>query len=161
MQFITTFHEAELNAAALMRSWGFSDAVATTGGADGGIDVSARGALAQVKWKNGSAGRPDLQRLYGARGTSSNKALFFFAASSYTKGAIEYADSVGMSLLIYDPTGQALPANDVARKFLEQVGVTSPAPIQLNIDDYVIRAGLLVGVILAGFGLWLTLSASP
>ncbi|MCS4257979.1 hypothetical protein M2405_006306 [Rhodococcus erythropolis] len=32
MQYITTPHQAELNAADKMKSWGFTDAVATTGG---------------------------------------------------------------------------------------------------------------------------------
>lgn len=35
MAFITTPHQAELNAASKMREWGFADARATTGGADG------------------------------------------------------------------------------------------------------------------------------
>ena len=55
MHFIITAHQAELNAAAKMRSWGFVDATSATGGSDGGIDVRSRQALAQVKWRGGVA----------------------------------------------------------------------------------------------------------
>lgn len=57
MQPITDFHQAELNAAKAMRSFGFVDAVATTGGADGGLDVRSVRALAQVKWRGGTTGK--------------------------------------------------------------------------------------------------------
>ena len=95
-----------------MREWGFTDAVATTGGADGGIDVRSSRALAQVKWRGGLAGRPDLQKLYGARGADTSKALLFFAASGYSKAALDYAKDVGMSLYIYDPVGTVTAVND-------------------------------------------------
>ncbi|SIS11467.1 restriction endonuclease [Williamsia sterculiae] len=105
MNYITSAHQAELNAAAKMREWGFIDATATTGGSDGGIDVRSRKALAQVKWRGGVAGRPDLQLLVGARGTDTDKQLMFFAASGYSKQAVEYAKSMGIALYTYDPTG--------------------------------------------------------
>ncbi|WP_440717520.1 hypothetical protein [Gordonia oryzae] len=49
MDYISSFHQAELNGAAVLRDMGFADAKATTGGADGGIDVRSRRAYAQVK----------------------------------------------------------------------------------------------------------------
>lgn len=49
LQHITNLHKAELSAAATIESCGFTDAVSTTGGADGGIDVRSSRALAQVK----------------------------------------------------------------------------------------------------------------
>lgn len=105
MDYITTAHQAELNAAAKMRAMGFTDAVATTGGADGGIDVRSRQALAQVKWRGGVVGRPDLQNLYGARGGDTSKALLFFSASGFSRQAIVYAEQVGIELWVYEPTG--------------------------------------------------------
>lgn len=120
MQYITTFHEAELNAARVMVGWGFRDAVATTGGADGGIDVSSKAALAQVKWKNGAAGRPEIQMLVGARGVDTTKLLFFFAASAYTAQAIEYANIVDVKLFTFDPVGAVAPANKRAQKFVDE-----------------------------------------
>ena len=65
---ITSWQEAERNAARWMRHWGFGDARLTSSGADGGVDVRARAAVAQVKFEASQVGRPALQRLYGARG---------------------------------------------------------------------------------------------
>lgn len=113
MKYITTPHEAELNAAEKMRQMGFSDAQAAKPGADGGIDVRSKHALAQVKWRGGVAGRPDMQKLYGARGMDSSKQLFFFAASGYSKAAIEYANKVGIALYVYEPTGEVQAVNKV------------------------------------------------
>ncbi|WP_426376033.1 restriction endonuclease [Rhodococcoides fascians] len=89
-----------------MRSWGFVDEVATTGRADGGIDVRSSRALAQVKWKGGAAGSPDMNRLFGARGNDTSKQLFFFVASDYSKAAVKDADQVGIALFTYDPVGK-------------------------------------------------------
>lgn len=105
MDYIITPHQAELNAAAKMREMGYTDAQATTGGSDGGIDVRSSAALAQVKWRGGVVGRPDLQNLYGARGSDTSKALLFFSASGFSKQATEYANQVGIELWVYDPTG--------------------------------------------------------
>lgn len=120
MDYITTPHQAELSAQDQMRSWGFVDAVATTGGADGGIDVRARSALAQVKWKAGVTGRPEIQQLHGARGNGSEQ-LYFFSASGYSDQAVAYADEVGVLLMIYDPLGEVTGANTAAQQYLETV----------------------------------------
>ncbi|NHE67795.1 restriction endonuclease [Rhodococcus sp. D-46] len=125
MQYITTPHEAELNAAEVMKSWDYLDAVATTGGADGGIDVSSKRALAQFKWKGAAASRPEMQQLFGSRGTDTSKELFFFAASRYTKDAVTYADQVGMRLFVYDPVGAMTPANSHAQAFVKASQATS------------------------------------
>ncbi|MGB3822435.1 MAG: restriction endonuclease [Rhodococcus qingshengii] len=127
MEYIMTPHQAELNAAEVMKSWGYIDSVATTGGADGGIDVTSRDALAQVKWRGGAAGRPDLQKLYGARGSGTQQ-LMFFAASSYTDQAIEYADQVKIALFIYDPVGAVEPVNDSAKLIVTGGAVQSMSP---------------------------------
>ncbi|MEI4745879.1 restriction endonuclease [Rhodococcus erythropolis] len=147
MQYIQTPHDAELNAAEAMKAWGFGDAVATTGGADGGIDVRSKRALAQVKWKGGVTGRPDIQNLYGARGMG-DELLFFFSASGYSDQAVVYADQVGISLFTYDPIGAVEAANKVARDFLAMsatsVRVANPLDVtfilQLSISLVVISA---------------------
>ncbi|WP_368679961.1 restriction endonuclease (plasmid) [Rhodococcus opacus] len=115
MDYITTAHQAELNASKVTRTWGYIDAVATTGGSDGGIEVSSRRALAQVKWRGGVAGRPDFQRLYGAQGAETAKALLLFVASGYSKQAVDYANQVGIGLFTYDPTGAVTALNAAAR----------------------------------------------
>lgn len=117
MQAVTDFHQAELNAAKAMRAWGFIDAVATTGGADGGLDVRSSRALAQVKWRSGKTGRPEVQQLYGAR-AAGNHQLFFFSKSGYTNEAKAYADSVGVALFVIDAAGGVAAANRHARPFV-------------------------------------------
>lgn len=85
MEYITTPAAAELNAAQQMRALGYSDAVAVPGGPDGGIDVRSSRAVAQVKWRAGQVGRPEVQRLYGARAHEQHKEMWFFAASASRK----------------------------------------------------------------------------
>jgi len=148
MQYITTPHQAELNAADKMKSWGFTDAAATTGGADGGIDVRSSRALAQVKWKGGAAGRPEMQQLYGARGTDNKKALFFFAASSYSKAAVEYADEVGIGLFTYDPVGEMTAVNAHAATVLKKPKVAVTAP---GMDLWLVAALIFVTIVLLIF----------
>ncbi|WP_369023586.1 restriction endonuclease [Nocardia cyriacigeorgica] len=121
MKYIETAYEAEENAAVQMRSLGYEDARVTERGADGGIDVRATGAVAQVKWRAGQVGRPELQRLFGARGKRYDLRLFFFAAAPFTAHAIEYADDVEMALFTYDPTGRVTPVNATATKILVEV----------------------------------------
>lgn len=116
MQDTTDFHQAELNAAKAMRSWGFLDAVATTGGADGGIDVRSSQVLAQVKWRSGTTGRPEVQQLVGARGSSTHR-LMFFSKSAYTRQAVEYADLMTVALFIIDAAGGVTPVNGHARPY--------------------------------------------
>lgn len=121
MQYISTPHQAELNAQDQMRIWGFADAVATTGGSDGGIDVRSARALAQVKWKGGVTGRPDVQNLYDARGAGTQQ-LFFFSASGYSDQAVKYADQVSVMLMTYDPLGAVEGVNQSAKRYLAALG---------------------------------------
>ncbi|MDJ0105128.1 restriction endonuclease [Rhodococcus erythropolis] len=118
MQYLQTPQEAEANAALRMRELGFTDARVTTGGADGGIDVRASAALAQVKWRGGLVGRPELQALFGARGSDFSKQLLFFAASGYSQHADEYADHSQIALFVYEPMGTLVPKNQHATRIL-------------------------------------------
>lgn len=118
--YISSPREAETNAATHMRSLGFADARVTGAGADGGIDVVAAGAIAQVKWKAAQTGRPDLQRLVGARGNDTGQRLLFYSGSPYSRHAHAYADAVGMGLFTYDPSGAAQPVNDHARHLVDR-----------------------------------------
>ncbi|MBM4574968.1 hypothetical protein GS896_25720 [Rhodococcus hoagii] len=120
MTFIGSPREAEVNAATHMRSLGFSDARITAAGADGGIDVVASGAIAQVKWKAAQTGRPDLQRLVGARGNDTGLQLLFYSGTPYSRHAQDYADTVGMALFTYNPSGAAQPVNGHARHLVDR-----------------------------------------
>ncbi|MBW0286007.1 hypothetical protein ATN38_08065 [Rhodococcus sp. FH8] len=121
MAFIASAREAEINAAARMREFGFGDAQATPIGADGGVDVRSSRAIAEVKWKSAQAGRPEVQKLYGARGTKHHLQLFFFAAGGFSKGAVQYADETDVKLFTYDPNGVVTPANRIATAFVHRL----------------------------------------
>lgn len=144
MNFIDNPHAAEINAERAFKNWGFNDAIATTGGADGGIDVRSSRALAQVKWKGGVTGSPDVQRLMGARGNGTQQ-LFFFAASGYSDQAVKYADEVGMMLMTYDPLGAVEGVNQPAKQFLATVGAV-PATSTVPTDWRLI--GVLVFILI-------------
>lgn len=91
MQHIQTPQDGELNAALRMRELGFADAQVTVGGADGGIDIHSSAASAQVKWRGGVVGRPEVQALFRARGSDFSKLLRFFATSNDVAGpAVTY-----------------------------------------------------------------------
>jgi hypothetical protein len=136
---------------------GYLDAGTTTGGADGGIAVRSSRALAQVKWKGGVAGSPDINLLFGARSTVTSKQLFFFAASDYGKTAVTYADQVGIALFTCDPVGKVEPSNQVARVFIQTNGGGVKESFErmnpftrLNRNDLVILALLCAGFIAVG-----------
>ncbi|USQ85567.1 restriction endonuclease [Streptomyces phaeoluteigriseus] len=113
---IQSWQEAEHNAAAWMRHWGYEDARAQPGGSDGGVDVRSRRALGQVKYQAVAVGRPELQRLFGARGRALDKELLFFTGSSYAATAIEYAAENGIALFVYGLDGSMTAVNAPARR---------------------------------------------
>lgn len=88
-----------------MRRLGHPTAQETPIGADGGIDVLASDAIAQVKHRQGYTGRPDLQRLVGARGRNHNLELWFFSMSGYSRQAVQYASEMDIQLFTYDQLG--------------------------------------------------------
>ncbi|GEM_PF-1308201 len=118
---VLTPREAEEMAAHHMRALGHPDAHAgERRGADGGIDVTADAALAQVKFRGSRAGRPDLQRLYGARADRTGLELWFFTGAGYSDEAVEYADRHAMVLFTFDLAGTLTPANDAASEVLDR-----------------------------------------
>ena len=118
--YVRTLQDAEHLAAAAMRQWGYADAKASPGGADRGIDVRAKGALAQVKHHAARVGRPDIQRFIGATFDQSRAQLFFFSAGGYSAAAIEEATRRGIALFTYSVdrtmTTINLPAREVVKK---------------------------------------------
>lgn len=113
---VSDAEDAELLASRYMRRLGLSDAQVTPRGADGGIDVRASHALAQVKFRANVTSRPDLQRLFGARGHATHLDLYFFSQTGYSSQALNYADDMGMLLFEYDVTGEVRPVNAPARQ---------------------------------------------
>lgn len=111
--------QAEENAASWMRYWGFVDAQVTGGGSDRGIDVRARGGLAQVKFQGKPVGSPALQNLVGARGNDHSKALLFFSNTRYSAPAVQYADAMNVALFTYDREGTPTAVNRCARHLVK------------------------------------------
>ncbi len=116
--------EAEELAAGHMRGLGFVDATATGAGADGGLDVYSTDAVAQVKLHFKPIGRPDLQRLFGARAHGTTKAMLFYSFAGYSDAALKYADSVQMALFTFDMNGKVTECNETA----QLIGKEPPAP---------------------------------
>jgi hypothetical protein len=130
---VTSWQEAEYNAAAWMRHWGFRDATADPGGADGGIDIRSSRAFAQVKYQAAHVGRPDLQRLVGARGRALDRQLLMFSGAGFTADAGAYADEMEIALFVYALDGAMTPVNPAAARIASQtpgrqLGATTQAP---------------------------------
>lgn len=104
-----------------MQQLGVKGAHATPGSRDGGIDVEARRAIAQVKWTSAQVGRADLQRLCGAdRGAKGrNRRLVFFAKTGYSPEAVKYADEAKIFLFTFTLKGKVEARNNRARKLLQ------------------------------------------
>jgi len=110
-----TWQDAEHLAGAAMQAMGFQRVQITPPTRDGGVDVIATGAVAQVKLLSNPVQRPDIQRLRGAAYRTQN--ALFFSFSGYTSGAIEYADQNAVAL--FNMVGSApMAVNAVARNLL-------------------------------------------
>lgn len=114
-----TWREAEDLAAEWMRYLGYDDAAITGGAADGGLDVVATGAVAQVKWQGAAVGRPAVQRLVGAAPVGT-RAVLFFSWSGYSKGAIEYANERDVALFDVDATDTLTTLSRAADSVLDR-----------------------------------------
>jgi len=81
-------------AEAIVRDWmkqnGYRDARLTPSGPDGGVDVVASGAVAQVKHHAKPVRLPEVQRIYGIAVAERKKALIFGSAG-FTAAAREWA----------------------------------------------------------------------
>lgn len=117
MEQIATWAQAEQFALTCMRSWGFPDARLTPPGADEGIDIRGSDLLVQVKFRAGTVGRPDLQRLFGARGTGTQQ-LFFWALGGYSPQAIQYAREHNIGLFTFAKTGRVTAETPAADKVM-------------------------------------------
>jgi hypothetical protein len=86
----------------------------TPPGADGGVDVLAKGIVAQVKCQTAKVGRAQIQQLKGAAGRRG--ALFFAVGDTpYSRHAIEWADENGVGLFSLAGSGKARAVNRHSR----------------------------------------------
>ena len=117
---IDDWQEAEELARRWMFYFGFTDAVLTKGGADGGIDVTSASAVAQVKYRTSKTGSPDIGKLEYVAGKEGKQSIFF-SLSGYSKQALEWADESTnkMALFTYDKQGNVEANNRHARILME------------------------------------------
>lgn len=96
-----------------MRSVGYHDAELTSHGSDGGVDVIATGAVAQVKAEMVRTGRPVIQALHGIAALH-NVSGYVFSLAGYTQQAIVWAEQAGVRLFRFDLQGVPNPVNEAA-----------------------------------------------
>ena len=112
---VGTWQAAETNAVDWLRWLGHPDASLTGPGSDGGVDVVASDALAQVKWIGRAVGSGPLRELFGAR-ANGRQSLYFFANAGYSAPAHRYSDEVDIATFTYSTTtGAIAPTNGLAR----------------------------------------------
>ncbi|GGO94396.1 hypothetical protein GCM10011584_35330 [Nocardioides phosphati] len=117
---VSTWQGAETLAATHMRHLGFQDVHQTPEGADGGVDVRASTAVAQVKHYASPVGAPMVQQLRGA--AHGQDWALFYALSGYTAKAVEFAASSHVALFTYTADGHVAPVNEAARYLVERAG---------------------------------------
>ncbi|HTW21367.1 MAG TPA: restriction endonuclease [Mycobacteriales bacterium] len=118
-RLIKTPQDAELMARDVMRSLGFAGAEVTPAGRDGGVDVRARGALAQVKLEGVKTDAPRVQALLGIAQYNHAQALFFSLAG-YTTAAVAWAEQTRMALFEFDYVGGVVARSSEAHRLLVQ-----------------------------------------
>lgn len=118
-----------------MVCWGFADARLTSDGPDGGIDVVASGAVAQVKSWMTPIGIAEVQRLRGAAHDGS--AAFFFSLMDYTDAARRFADSAGVRLFRFGGYDGSVEATNVAASaFLRELEIGTTHAMESTIGPY-------------------------
>jgi Restriction endonuclease. len=95
-----------------MRSLGSTDARLTSAGADGGIDVIARDAVAQVKYYSQPVGVGPVRELRGV--ADSHQHLLFHTSGGYTASARQFADERMVALFSMSEPGGIYPLNATA-----------------------------------------------
>ncbi|MFJ7131463.1 restriction endonuclease [Streptomyces fungicidicus] len=120
---IRTWQDAELAAVDHMRGLGFTDARVTVAGADGGIDVIARDAVAQVKHYSQPIGVGPVRELRGV--ADAHQHLLFYASGGYTAAAQQFADVRGIALFSLQELGHITALNEAAARLSPHPVLTS------------------------------------
>jgi hypothetical protein len=97
-----------------MRGLGFTDAQLTAAGADGGIDVMARDAVAQVKHYSQPIGVGPVRELRGV--ADAHQHLLFYASGGYTAAARQFADDRRIALFSLQELGHITALNGAAAR---------------------------------------------
>lgn len=118
-QFNLSARDAEIIAARWMVYWGYYDAKATPIGPDGGLDVVASRALAQVKYRNVKTSRTEINEFHGSA-EGSGKDELYFSLSGYTQQALERAEEKFIALFQFNNQGIPKPINAPAKRITSQ-----------------------------------------
>jgi TPR repeat protein len=114
-QYNLSPRDAELISAKWMRYWGYFDAKATPVGPDGGLDVIASRAVAQVKYRNVKTSRTEINEFHGSA-EGSGKDELYFSLSGYTQQALDRASEKSIALFVFNEHGIPKPVNTMAKK---------------------------------------------
>ena len=98
-----TWQDAERLVCDWMRKNGYRDAALTKSGADGGVDVTSKKAIAQVKFHAKPIGIAEVQRVYGIGVAQRKQRTLIFASAGFTRAAREFADKHGVECYVYPP----------------------------------------------------------
>lgn len=116
---------AEEVAAQWMRHLGEADAELTSFTGDGGIDVTGVRSIAQVKHYSKAVGVAPIRELAGvAANDPRRRQPLFFTSTGYARGAVDFADSAGVALFVYDAERGGLEAMNARAKTLVQNGIS-------------------------------------
>lgn len=112
---VVTPLDAEQIVAQWMRHLGEGDAELTKAVGDGGIDVTGRWYIAQVKHYKARVGVAPIRELAGVVANDGRKGLFV-TSTGYASGAIEFADQRGIALFVYQPAmAELVSINGIAK----------------------------------------------
>ncbi|MEU4620854.1 restriction endonuclease [Actinoplanes sp. NPDC023801] len=123
---------AEDVACAHLHTLGFGDAEVTPGGRDGGLDVTARDAVAQVKMMALPVGAPPVQQLRGTRPLAGHH--LFYSTSGYTAAAVTAADEIDVALFKIERDGSVTEVNEHAITLL-RAGTPLPEEPDVTTDE--------------------------
>ncbi|MET9891890.1 restriction endonuclease [Streptomyces sp. NPDC006465] len=120
---IRTWQDAELAAVDHMHGLGFTDAQVTGPGADGGVDVIAWDAIAQVKYHSQPIGVGPVRELRGV--ADPHHHLLFYASGGYTASARQFADEKKVALFSIQEFGHITPLNPAAAQLSHRQAPTA------------------------------------
>lgn len=116
---------AEELVAQWMRHIGEVDAELTSYTGDGGIDVQGARSFAQVKHYAKSVGVAPIRELAGvAANDPRGRTPLFFTSTGYARGALDFADSAGIALFVYNAERAGLEAMNAKAKTLMHNGIS-------------------------------------
>lgn len=123
-----------------MISWGFEDASLTDVGPDDGIDVTAGGAIAQVKSWMTPIGIADVQRLKGA--AHDGREALFFSLMEYTEAARRFAEEASVRLFRFSGYDGSVEAANAGAVSLIREANASSAVESVVVSELTKAAGL-------------------